>query len=135
MTSELQRAKPQMIETPQNGAAKPRTPSQMFTPRVDVVETDDALILYADLPGVKQEDVSLTCKGDELILHASCEPRHPGKKRLYAEYGVGDFHRTFRIAEPIETDGMEASLKDGVLTVRVPKSEAARPKRIAVTGG
>jgi len=78
--------------------------------------------------------VSLTCKADELVLHAPCAPRNVGKKRLYAEYGVGDFYRVFRIAEQVETDGIEASLKDGVLTVRVPKAAAIRPKRITVTG-
>ena len=59
---------------------------------MDVLETEDALILYADLPGVKPDDVALTCKGDELVLHAACEPRHAGKRPIYAEYGVGDFH-------------------------------------------
>lgn len=129
MNSELQRTEPQATQT-----AKPRPTSGMYTPRVDVVETEDALILYVDLPGVKQEDVSLTYKGDELILHAVCTPRNVGKRKLYAEYGVGDFHRAFKIAEQVEADGIEASLKDGVLTVRVPKAEAVRPKRIAVTG-
>jgi HSP20 family protein len=135
MNSELQRAEPQVVETPRNESAKPRSSGRMYTPRVDVIETDDALVLYADLPGVKQEDVSLTCKGDELILHATCEPRHTGKRPLYAEYGVGDFYRAFKIAEQVETSGIEASLKDGVMTVRVPKAEAVRPKRIAVTNG
>jgi HSP20 family protein len=128
MTSELQRVRPQVIETP-------RQPARTYTPRVDVVGTDDALILYADLPGVKQEDVSLTCKGDELVLHATCAPRHAGKKMVYSEFGVGDFYRAFKIAEQVETGGIEASLKDGVLTVRMPKTEAVRPKRIAVKGG
>ena len=135
MNSELQRAEPQMIDTPRNETAKPRTSDRLYAPRVDVLETEDALILYADLPGVKPDDVALTCKGDELVLHAACEPRHAGKRPIYAEYGVGDFHRAFKIAEQVETSGIEAALKDGVLTVRVPKSEAVRPKRIAVTSG
>ena len=134
MSSELRHAERQMIETPRAGASEPRTPDRTYTPRVDVVETDDALILYADLPGVRQGDVSLTCKGDELILHATCEPRHTAKKPLYAEYGVGSFRRVFKIAEHVETGGIEALLKDGVLTVRVPKAEAVRPKRIVVKG-
>ncbi|VTR92776.1 Heat shock protein Hsp20 OS=Rhodopirellula maiorica SM1 GN=RMSM_05793 PE=3 SV=1: HSP20 [Gemmata massiliana] len=135
MNSELQRAELQMADTFQPERSKPRSSDRVYTPRVDVIETEDALTLYADLPGVKQEDVALTCQGDELILHATCEPRRPGKRLLYAEYGVGDFHRAFKIAEQVETSGIEASLKDGVLTVRVPKAEAIRPKRIAVTSG
>lgn len=135
MNRELQRAEPQTAETPRGDVTKPRAPDRMYVPRVDVVETDDALLLYADLPGVKQEDVALTCQGDELVLHAACAPRHAGKKLLYSEYGVGDFHRAFRVAEQVETGGIGASLKDGVLTVRVPKAEAVRTKRIAVTSG
>jgi len=135
MNSELQKAgsELQKVEPSRNDAPK-RSFGRMYAPRVDVAETEDALILYADLPGVKQEDVSLTCKGDELILHAACAPRHAGKKPVYAEYGVGAFSRAFRLAEQVGTDGIEASLKDGVLTVRVPKAAAVRPKRIAVTG-
>ncbi|OWK46468.1 Hsp20/alpha crystallin family protein [Fimbriiglobus ruber] len=128
MTSNLQSAQTQKIETP-------RPTMRVYAPRVDVVETDDALTLYADLPGVKQEDVSLTCKDGELILHASCLPRHVGKKLLYSEYGIRDFYRAFKVTEKVETGRIEASLKDGVLTVRAPKAEAVRPKRIAVNGG
>ncbi|QJW96306.1 Hsp20/alpha crystallin family protein [Frigoriglobus tundricola] len=135
MNSELQRAESQGDQVARTETAKPRPGGGTYTPRVDVVETEDALVLYADLPGAEPEDISLTCKGDELVLRAACAPRHAGKKRLYAEYGVGQYYRAFKIAEQVETGGTEASLKDGVLTVRVPKAEAIRPKRIAVKGG
>jgi len=134
MNSELQKVETPRIEVPRNETAKARS-GGILAPRVDVLETDDALLLYADLPGVKQEDLSLTCKGDELVLSAPCAPRNVGKKRLYAEYGVGDFYRAFRIAEGVDTGKIEATLVDGVLTVRLPKAERAKPKRIAVTGG
>jgi HSP20 family protein len=111
-----------------------RTSGEAYAPRVDVVETSEDLILYADLPGVRVEDVTLNWKGEELILHARCAPRRHGGRVLHAEYGVGDFHRTFAIAEQIDTDGIDASLKDGVLAVRLPKAEAVRPKRIQVRG-
>jgi len=133
MNSELQKVEKAPVEAHRAETAKSRG-NGAYVPRVDVLETDDALTLYADLPGVKPGDVSLTCKGNELVLHAACAPRNVGKKRLYAEYGVGDFCRAFRLAEQVETDGIEASLTDGVLTVRVPKAAAVRPKRIAVTG-
>jgi HSP20 family molecular chaperone IbpA len=107
----------------------------VYAPRVDVVETDDELLLYADLPGVRAEDVSLNCKGNELILHARCFPRRYGREATHAEYGVGDFYRSFAITEQVDHSGIEASLKDGVLAVRVPKAESVRPKRITVRGG
>ena len=129
--TELQRVTPST-----NGASEPPAKGSgvVFTPRVDVVETADDLLLYADLPGVQPGDVSLTCKGDELILHARCAPRAHGKKALHAEYAVGDFYRAFSIAEQVDRDAIEASLRDGVLIVRVPKAESVRPKRIAVKG-
>jgi HSP20 family protein len=125
---------PQATDSPRPETTKPRTGGGVYTPRVNVLETADALVVSADLPGVKPEDVSLDWKGGELLLHARCGPRHVGKKLLYTEYGVGDFYRAFRIADQIEPGGIEASLADGVLTVRVPKAEAVRPKRIAVRG-
>jgi HSP20 family protein len=131
--TELQKAGPNTpaatIQTPT------RTAGGVYAPRVDVVETDDELLLYADLPGVKAEDVSLSCKGDELILHARCTPRRYGMEATHVEYGVGDFYRAFTITEQVDGSGIEASLTDGVLTVRVPKAQSVRPKRIAVKGG
>ncbi len=135
MDTELRRADSRTLHATRTETAQPRPSGRTYTPRVDVVETEHALVLYADLPGVKREDVSLTCKGDELILHAACAQRHAGRKRLYAEYGVGQYYRAFKIAEQVETGGIEASFKDGVLTVRVPKAEAVRPRRIAVKVG
>ena len=75
-TTDLQKA-----PAPANGAAErpARGRGVYFAPRVDIVETPDELILYADLPGVKAGDVSLSRKGDELVLHARCEPRWHGK--------------------------------------------------------
>lgn len=120
----------------QNGRPEAsRRPARVYTPRVDIVETDDEFFLYADLPGVRPEDVSLQCQGGELALHARCEPRHAGGKFLHAEYGVGDFYRTFTVAGQVDCDRIEASLANGVLTVRVPKAESVRPKRIKVAGG
>ncbi len=131
--TELQKAGP---NTPADTTETPARPAGgVYAPRVDVVETDDDLLLYADLPGVKAEDVSLSCKGDELILHARCTPRRYGTEAAHVEYGVGDFYRAFTVTEQVDCSGIEASLKDGVLTVRLPKAEAVRPKRIAVKGG
>jgi HSP20 family protein len=117
-----------------NGSAS-RPSGGVYTPRVDIVETDDEFILYADLPGVRPGDVSLQYKNDELVLHGHCPPRTHGERAVYAEYGVGDFHRTFRLTEQVELDRIDAAMMDGVLAVRLPKVEAVKPKRIAVKGG
>jgi HSP20 family protein len=106
-----------------------------YIPRANVFETEDALLLFADMPGVKPEDVSLNFQGDQLVLHGRCGSRQNGKRPLHREYGVGNYYRTFLIAEQIEPGKIEAELKDGVLAVRVPKAEAVRPRRISVKGG
>jgi HSP20 family protein len=127
----------QPVATPQTemNPTLPRESARVYTPRVDIVETDDELILYAELPGVRPGDVSLDHEDDQLILHARCGPRYYGQKAIHAEYGVGDFYRAFAVTEQVEWDGIEACLKDGVLAVRLPKAEAIRPRRITVKAG
>jgi len=103
-----------------------------FTPRVDVFETETELLLFADLPGVKPDDVEMRFENGELILHGRCLPRQTGTDYLLQEYGVGDFYRAFAIAETIDNNKISAELKHGVLTVYLPKAEAVRPRRITV---
>jgi HSP20 family protein len=135
MNASLQQTRGPVAQQPRDEAPKTRTAGGVFAPRVNLLDTETELVLSVDLPGVKAEDVALDCKGDELLLHARCAPRHEGKRLLHAEYAVGDFYRAFRIAEHIDTTAIEAAMKDGVLTVRLPKSERMRPKRIGVKGG
>jgi len=111
------------------------TRSTTFTPRVDILEKDDELVLYADVPGVKQEDVDLRFEKGELVLNCRCAPRQAGVNYLVEEYGVGDFHRAFTISEQINPEKINASLQSGVLTVHLPKQERAKPRKIAVKGG
>jgi HSP20 family protein len=105
-----------------------------FTPRVDIYETDDELILYADVPGVRSEDVDLRYERGELVLHGRVQPRHAKENFIFQEYEEGDFYRAFNIHESIDASRISASCKNGVLTVHLPKAEAARPKQIAVRG-
>lgn len=104
-----------------------------FTPRVDIFEADKELVLYADLPGVKPEDLDLHFEKGELILRAPCPPRKTGDF-VRQEYGVGDFYRAFTVAEDIDADKIAAELKNGVLTVHLPKAEKAQPRKIQVAG-
>ena len=105
-----------------------------FTPRVDIVEKPDELILLADLPGVQTEDVDVRFENGELIIHGRCQPRNEGAHFLTCEYDVGDFYRAFTIDETVDGERIWAELRQGVLTVHLPKTEAARPKRITVQG-
>jgi HSP20 family molecular chaperone IbpA len=110
------------------------TRGAQYLPRVDILETDEELFLYADMPGVKPADLDVRFENGELILYGRCPPRQDGNSYLLCEYGVGDFHRTFSISEDIDADKISAELKNGVLTVRLPKTENVKPRRIQVKG-
>ena len=105
---------------------------EVYTPRFDIAETEDELFLYGDLPGVEPDDLDIRFEDRELAVHGKVAPRHADKQHLRGEYGVGDFHRTFSVGESIDANGISAELKNGVLTIRLPKSEAVKPKRIEV---
>jgi HSP20 family molecular chaperone IbpA len=105
-----------------------------FAPRVDICETAQELTLYAELPGVRQEDVDLHYEKGELTLHARVRPRHESHPLLVQEYEEGDFYRAFTIHESIDAGRIEAECKNGVLVVHLPKVEAAKPRQINVKG-
>jgi len=108
--------------------------SMVFTPRVDIVETDNELVLMADLPGVGPDDMDVRFEKGQLSLHGRCPQRPRDAQSAQAEYSVGDFYRAFTIGEDIDADRIAAELKNGELTVHLPKSDKARPRRIAVQG-
>jgi HSP20 family protein len=105
-----------------------------FTPRVDIFETGNELTLVADVPGVRSEDVDLRFEQGELILHGRVKPRHENENFLLREFDEGDFYRAFSIHESIDSGRIAAECKNGVLTIHLPKAEAARPRQIKVRG-
>jgi HSP20 family protein len=109
-----------------------RSSAVTYTPRCDILETADELTIYADLPGVQPGDVDIRFENGELAIDAKCALRHENVNRLAWEYGIGDYYRAFAINEAIDADKIAAELKNGVLTVHLPKSEAVKPKKIAV---
>ena len=103
-------------------------------PRVDILETEQELLLLADLPGVKPADVDVRFENGELTIHGRRNATNVGKRRALGEYEPAHYHRAFRLSEDVAADKIEAELKNGVLTVRLPKAEAAKPRRINVKG-
>lgn len=103
-----------------------------YTPRFDIVETDDELVLYGDLPGVAKDDLDVRFENRELTVQAKVTSRHTEHEFLYGEYGIGDFQRSFSISETIDAEKISAGLHNGVLTLHLPKVETAKPRRIAV---
>lgn len=106
-----------------------------YTPRVDILETEDELLLCADMPGVKEGEVDIRFENGELTLHARrAKPPVPAEAWLW-ESQAGDFFRSFRITEQVNASKIWAELKNGVLTLHLPKAEAAKPRKIAVKAG
>ncbi|MGV3483536.1 MAG: Hsp20/alpha crystallin family protein [Planctomycetaceae bacterium] len=108
------------------------TTTKTFSPRFDVWEGDDELILYGDLPGVEPESLDVQYENRQLTIHGKVAPCGRGNDCLYSEYSVGDFYRAFVIGEPINAAAISAELSNGVLTLRLPKSEDAKPRRIDI---
>lgn len=105
-----------------------------FRPNVDIQEREDELVLMADVPGVKPDAIDIRFEDGALTIHAKVPQRQePGRKYLMCEYGVGDFYRTFQVSETVDASKISAECRDGVLTLHLPKVEAVKPRKIAVT--
>jgi len=121
----------------QSPAAMERTREQtVFVPRVDIYEREDALVLLADIPGVDQNSVEINVDRRVLTVTGRVVPEQVADHQLaYAEYESGDFERSFTLTEDVDVDKIEATVKNGVLRLVLPKAEAARPKKITVKAG
>lgn len=131
MPAELMEDSKQEVTT-QNEAERTR-PRKVFVPRTDIYESKDQLLLLADMPGVDQESVDITLERNILTISGYVEPpEFKGHNLSYAEYGVGDYRRVFTLSNEIDRDGIQASVKHGVLKLVLPKSKQAQPKKIKV---
>jgi HSP20 family protein len=116
----------------QNPVAEATRNGTCFTPRVDIVETDADLFLHADMPGASPENIDLRYEQGELILHGKVQPGAPRGRLVFGEFDVGDFYRVFQVHESIDAAKIEAEFKNGVVTVRLPKVEAVKPKQVPI---
>jgi len=105
-------------------------------PAVDVFEDETGITLLADMPGVPKDQLELKVEGDELTIEGSVQSSTPeGLEAVYAEVRVPRFRRSFTLSRELDSAKIDASLKDGVLTLRIPKQSHAQPRRIAVSAG
>lgn len=106
-----------------------------YRPNVDIVERADELLVLAEVPGARAENINIDFEQGRLTIHASVKARRPDDAvYLQREYGVGDFYRVFQVGEQIDASKISAEVENGVLTLHLPKAEAARPRKIAVKG-
>ncbi|NIL99645.1 MAG: Hsp20 family protein [Acidobacteria bacterium] len=116
--------------------AEATRPGPIFTPAVDIFETESSITLLADMPGVLADGLGIDLKDNVLIIDGRVEPQASGgERRLLQEYETGSFRREFRLSNMIDQERIDASLSDGVLRLTLPKAEAARPRKIEVRAG
>lgn len=108
-----------------------------IAPPLDVHETDDHIVVTAALPGVKPDDVEITMVGQTLTLRGEMKAADEIEKDqyLYRERRYGSFSRTLQLPVRVEGDRAEATFTDGILTLRVPKSEEVKPRQIRISAG
>ena len=111
-----------------------RTQAPTFRPSVDIVENKDAFEVRAELPGVAKENITVEVKDNRLVLSGKKESVELGEEGKYhhLESRKGGFSRSFELPRNVKSDAIEASYKDGVLTLRIPKADEAKPKAIEI---
>jgi HSP20 family protein len=118
--------------TPGNGS-----PARRWIPAMDLVETDDHYVLTADLPGLSQDDIDLEFEGDVLTVSGERRSEHADRSEGYyrLERATGSFSRSLTLPEGVDPDALEATFDKGVLTVRIPKPEQRKPKKVSIQVG
>jgi len=108
-------------------------PGRYFVPSADIFETDDALTVILEMPGVDRNNVNIALENDVLRVDGQIDfSKYQGMEPVYTEYIVGHYARGFTLSGKIDRDGISAQLEDGVLTVTLPKAKEAMPRKIAI---
>src|SRR5215204_3176735 len=109
-------------------------PARLFVPVTDIFETEQALTVILEMPGVDKENVEVRVENDVLIVDGRIDfSKYDGLQPVYTEYNIGNYSRSFHLSSKIDQNRISAELKDGVITLVLPKAEKAMPRRIQVT--
>lgn len=116
--------------------AEQTRPGAVFTPAVDIFETDKEITLLADMPGVKADSLDIDLHENVLSLNGDVKsPEGDDEVDVFREYRMGKYYRQFTLSQVIDQSKIKAAMKDGVLRLSLPKVEAATPRKIAVRSG
>jgi HSP20 family protein len=108
-------------------------PARVFVPTADIYETADALTIILEMPGVEKNNVDVQVKDGVLRVDGRLElSKYQGLQPLYIEYNIGHYARTFQLSNKIDQNKIAAEMKDGVLSLQLPKAEEAKPRMIRV---
>ena len=126
---ELQVQQKRELEKKQEGTI----PARVFVPTTDIFETEHALTLVAEMPGVDKDKVDVSVEDGVLTIQGQLDfSKYEGLRPVYTEYNIGHYRRIFTLSNRIDQNSISAEIKDGVLTLVLPKAEEAKPRRISV---
>jgi HSP20 family protein len=128
-TQELQVQKKRELENKEETTI----PTRMFLPAADIFEGQNDLTLILEMPGVEKNNVDVHVEGGVLNVEGRLDlAKYQGMQPLYTEYNIGHYSRSFRLSSKIDQNKIAAEMKDGVLTLKLPKAEEAKPRTIQV---
>ena len=123
------------VPTESEGVERTRS-RPTFRPRVDILESDAGLVLIADMPGATSEGLDIVLDRGQLTIRAHVDDGPPeGMSAIYREYDLGDWERSFTLSGDVDVEKIKADLKNGVLTIALPKAPEPETKRIQVKAG
>ena len=126
---ELQVQQKREVEKKQEGTI----PARAYVPVTDIVETDAALVLALEMPGVDRDSVNVELENGVLTIEGRIDfAKYEGLSPVYTEYNVGNYARSFELSNDFDQDRISAELKDGVMMLTLPKAEKAKPRKIKV---
>lgn len=132
-SKEIKVKEKQEVSTPAEQTAQ----GAVFTPQVDIFETEKAITLLADIPGVKPDKLNIDLRDNILTITGDVDPvaGNAGEEDVIIEYDTGRFYRQFTLSEVIDQNKIDAKLADGVLRLNLPKVAKATPRKIAIKAG
>jgi HSP20 family protein len=114
-------------------AQEPTMPMRAFLPTTDIFETHDALTVVLEMPGADRDNIDVSVENGVLTVEGKINfKKYEGLQPVYSEYNVGPYRRSFRISSRIDQEKIRAEMRDGVITLVLPKAEEAKPRKIEV---
>jgi HSP20 family molecular chaperone IbpA len=108
-------------------------PMRAFLPTTDIFETENALTVVLEMPGVVRDNIEVSVENGVLTVEGKINfDKYEGLQPIYSEYNIGPYRRSFRISSRVDQDKISAEIRDGVITLVLPKAEEAKPRRIEV---
>lgn len=108
-------------------------PGRFYVPYTDIYETDQALVVVMEMPGVDKKDIDIKLEKNEISIEGRVDfNKYEGYEPTYTEYNVGHFTRSFRLSSEIDQSAIDANVADGVLTLNLPKVPEAAPRKIEI---